>query len=502
MDDLYKIVFNTIQEGLILTDMEGVICNMNPRTENLFGYTKEELIGQKIEVLIPKEHREGHVKTRNAYQHRPVNRQMGSGMTLYGLRKNGSTFPLEISLNSFFDAEGKRYVSALISDIYIRKRAQDEVLRINENLEKIVNERTQELYENTQLMESITRYFPTGAIYVLNLDYTITFADGMEFNRIQQDPEALIGEDYILINEANRRALLNMLNNLIEYGAVQSQIISKGTEYYRVSASLLNDTSNKLRRILIVENNITPQKKTQEALEKTVQEQTRLNELKSRFVSFASHEFRTPLTTINSSADLIKKYAELDNPERILKHTDRIQQSVDYLTSLLNDFLSLEKIESGIIKIKIEKINLMKLLEECVEESLGWRKTGQSLQSSCDVDYLSTDPFLLKSIVINLLSNAYKYTPEHGIIRIEAKSIQKELRLSIMDNGIGIPETELMNLFTRFFRASNAQNEKGTGLGLHIVARHIELLKGKITCESKEREGTKFVIHLPQHYTN
>ena len=148
MDGVYEIVFNTIQEGLILTDMTVTIRLVNPRTEKLFGYSKNELVGQKIEVLIPNEFRDKHVTTRDGYQKRPVNRQMGSGMTLFGQRKDGSMFPVEISLNSFQDQNGERFVSALITDIHIRKKAQDEVLRINENLEQIVAERTKELYES------------------------------------------------------------------------------------------------------------------------------------------------------------------------------------------------------------------------------------------------------------------------------------------------------------------------------------------------------------------
>jgi len=502
MDGVYKIVFDTIQEGLILTNMQGEICLVNPRTEKLFGYNKDELIGQKIEVLIPTDYRHKHVKSRETYQNRPVNRQMGSGMTLFGQRKDGSKFPVEVSLNSFIDNEGQRFVSALISDIHVRKKAQDEVLQINENLEQIVSDRTRELYESKQLFESISKHFPTGAIYVLDLDFKIDYADGMEFVRLKLNPTKFVGEDYVDYNKENRRKLLVLLNTLIENGAVAPTTIEKLGEYYTVNASLLKDTSARLSRILVVENNITQQKKTEESLQKNIEEQRRLNLLKSRFVSFASHEFRTPLTTMNSSADLIRKYLERNDSEKIQKHINRIQHSVVYMTSLLNDFLSLDKIDSGVINVNWQQISLKKLFDECLEEVSGLKKEGQTVQLLSDIDCIDTDPFILLSILINLISNGLKYSGTDGRVEACARIVDDQINIVVSDNGMGIPSHELQNLFTRFFRASNAQEIKGTGLGLHIVSRHVELLGGKITCYSEEGKGTEFSIFLPLNYSN
>jgi signal transduction histidine kinase len=421
---------------------------------------------------------------------------------LFGQRKDGSRFPVEISLNSFQDQNGERFVSALITDIHIRKKAQDEVLRINENLEQIVAERTKELYESKQLYESISKHFPTGAIYVLNLDFKIDYADGMEFVRLKHDPLDILGQDYVEINFDNRRKLLNMLNKLIEVGAVAAEFIDKDNEYYMVNASLLKDTSGKFSRILIVENNITQQKKTEESLEKNIEEQRRLNLLKSRFVSFASHEFRTPLTTMSSSADLIRKYVELDDKEKISKHITRIQQSVVYMTSLLNDFLSLDKIDSGVVNLNVQRIDLSKLLEECLEETAGVKKIGQEIQVMNAISCIETDPFLLKSILINLISNGLKYSDEKSSVLVTTAIESNEFVICIKDHGMGIPQSELQNLFTRFFRASNAQEIKGTGLGLHIVSRHVDMLGGKIICESEEGIGTQFCVYLPWKQLN
>jgi len=145
------------------------------------------------------------------------------------------------------------------------------------------------------------------------LDFTIEYADGLEFVRLKHNPKEILGLDYVNENQQNRQKLMTMLKRLIEEGTVRPEIVKKDNEYYTVNASLLKDTSGKFSRILVVENNITHQKNIDESLEKNIEEQSRLNILKSRFVSFASHEFRTPLTTINSSADLIRKYMEIKN---------------------------------------------------------------------------------------------------------------------------------------------------------------------------------------------
>jgi signal transduction histidine kinase len=312
----------------------------------------------------------------------------------------------------------------------------------------------------------------------------------------------ILGQDYVEINFDNRRKLLNMLNKLIEVGAVAAEFIDKDNEYYMVNASLLKDTSGKFSRILIVENNITQQKKTEESLEKNIEEQRRLNLLKSRFVSFASHEFRTPLTTMSSSADLIRKYVELDDKEKISKHITRIQQSVVYMTSLLNDFLSLDKIDSGVVNLNVQRIDLSKLLEECLEETAGVKKIGQEIQVMNAISCIETDPFLLKSILINLISNGLKYSDEKSSVLVTTAIESNEFVICIKDHGMGIPQSELQNLFTRFFRASNAQEIKGTGLGLHIVSRHVDMLGGKIICESEEGIGTQFCVYLPWKQLN
>jgi len=166
------------------------------------------------------------------------------------------------------------------------------------------------------------------------------------------------------------------------------------------------------------------------------------------------------------------------------------------MISLLNDFLSLDKLDSGFVSLNRVEFDMNKLLDECLEEVAGLKKPDQEIRIYNDVEHLVCDPFLLKSVFINLISNGLKYSGDNGIVNVHVMLKNGELHIRISDNGIGIPASELQNLFTRFFRVSNAQEIKGTGLGLHIVARHVAMLKGEISYSSQEGKGTEFSIVL------
>lgn len=224
-----------------------------------------------------------------------------------------------------------------------------------------------------------------------------------------------------------------------------------------------------------------------------------LNELKSRFVSMASHEFRTPLSTIMSSASLIAKYTEERQNEKRQKHVDRIKSCVVNLTGILNDFLSLSKIEEGKIEANFEDLQITEICDIVIDEVKGLIKDGQQLSKDVDESItLKTDKRILKNILFNLLSNAIKYTPNTGTISCKVVSTNKYIEFIVRDSGIGIPESDQKFLFERFFRASNVENIQGTGLGLNIVTRYVALLQGEISFISKEGEGTEFKVSIPK----
>jgi PAS domain S-box-containing protein len=245
-------------------------------------------------------------------------------------------------------------------------------------------------------------------------------------------------------------------------------------------------------------------KETEEAekeLEKMLKVEKHLNELKTRFVSIASHEFKTPLSTILSSAYLVQMYTHTDEQSKRDRHIERIVHSVNNLTGILNEFLNLGKLEEGKMNVKPTKFNFESLVKEIINDCSVLLKDKQEIIfiHNGHPEFF-TDFILLNHIIVNLLSNAIKFSQKGTFIQINSSIFNDLLKVSIQDQGIGIPEEDLANLFERFFRGSNAVSIQGTGLGLHIVSRYSELLEGKISCKSKLKQGTEFIIEIPKYH--
>lgn len=236
----------------------------------------------------------------------------------------------------------------------------------------------------------------------------------------------------------------------------------------------------------------------EEQLQAALSTEKELNELKSRFVSTASHEFRTPLATILSSASIIMKYSKEEEQANRERHVGKIKSAVNHLTGLLNDFLSLSRLEEGRVNVMTEDLELELLLHEIAEDLSGILKPDQKLSFHLAPGLLlSTDRNILKNILFNLISNAIKYSEVS--IDISAKEVAETIEITIQDHGIGIPAEDLKHLFTRFFRATNVGNIQGTGLGLNIVKRYCELLAADIDVDSVYGEGTTVLLKIPKH---
>jgi signal transduction histidine kinase len=314
---------------------------------------------------------------------------MGQGLDLRGQRSDGSTFPLEVSLNHL-SVGGERFVMGLVSDVSLRRAAELDLQRTNAELEERVELRTAEL------------------------------------------------------------------------------------------------------------------KRAEESVREALEAEKELNALKSRFVSMASHEFRTPLSTIMSSVDLIARYSAGPQLEKVERHVAKVRGKVRELITMLNDFLSLDKLEQGMVKCTPQEVDVVHLCIELVEELRSLCKPGQEI----DYDHegnertLLQDRQMLAHVLSNLVSNAIKYSPEEKRISLTTRMEGGRLFVEVKDEGIGIPMEDQQHLFERFFRASNAFTVQGTGLGLNIVRKYLDLMGGTIGFTSETGKGTTFTAQLPQHHAH
>jgi PAS domain S-box-containing protein len=252
------------------------------------------------------------------------------------------------------------------------------------------------------------------------------------------------------------------------------------------------------QRTMILKEALQKLEESQQELSEALSKEKQLNEIKSRFVSMASHEFRTPLSTVLSSAALLRKYTLTDEQDKRERHIKRIKDSVKHLNDLLEDFLSLGKLEEGKIHAKTELFDVKEFMEETVEEMKTLAKEGQQIYITYSgLGTFVTDKKLLKNLLINLLSNAFKFSDEHRAIELDTTHVGDKLILSVTDHGIGISGEDQEHIFSSFFRGKNAVNIQGTGLGLHIVKRYVELINGEISLKSELNKGTIVTVELP-----
>ena len=385
----FEALFQYATLPIVLVDKSGSIILANQQAMDLFGYGPSVITSLRVEDLIPSRYREKHVSHRHGYEEKPENRPMGRGMQLMAVKKDGTEFPVEISLGHY-KIDNEPYVIAFIIDITKRVEIENTLRSQKEEVEK-ANKEIEEL--NAELEHKVEM-------------------------RTQELTEAL----------------------------------SKERE---------------------------------------------LSDLKSRFVSMASHEFRTPLSTILSSVSLIGKYTGADEQDKRDKHILRIRSAVSNLTDILNEFLSLGKIEEGKIQVHLSEFNLKEQLQLIISEIRPILKSNQRIQYEHNGhDHANLDVSLVRNIMINLISNAIKFSPEKATIWVMSENDGNRISISVRDEGLGIPEDDMKHLFERFFRGKNVVNIQGTGLGLHIVSKYIDLMGGTIAVESELEKGTAFTLNF------
>ncbi len=397
-DNIFKILSEAISEGIIIVNEKQEIVTSNDAADRMFGYKPEELLGQNLNILIPREFKKTHHHQVDEFLKKSDPRQMGHGRDLYGQRKDGSVFPVEAGLNPF-DVYGSKYVMALVTDISVRKNQEREITELNLSLEQKIEERTKELQKSIK---------------------TLT-------------------------------------------------------------------------------EEVAKRKEAEHKMKESLRRERELNELKTKFLSLVSHEFKTPLSGILISATLAGKYTQTDQQDKREKHLKTIQSKVKYLNNILNDFLSIERLESGKTNYKFDTIPLSKVVNEVIYNSNMLLKDGQKINYPNNIDDITInfDEKILELSLSNLINNAIKYSPEYTTIDVVVAAKKDAVEIKIIDQGMGIPQKEQKFIFNRYFRAENALLDQGTGIGLNIVKSHLENLGGTINFESEEGKGTTFTISFP-----
>ncbi|WP_097128723.1 sensor histidine kinase [Spirosoma fluviale] len=393
----YEAIFSSATIGIIVCDKQGAIVSANQLANQLFGYTNVEMMTLAIEQLVPTRISHYHQKLRQSFNESPQVRAMGHNRDLNAQRKDGSVFPVEVSL-SYFRLEDELYAVAYIIDSTFKKEAEQQLLTHRDDIERLNSDLEQKVVDRTH-------------------------------------------------------ALMNTLDQL-------------------------EQSKDELARALTVERE--------------------LGELKSRFVAMASHEFRTPLTAVLTSATLIEKYTTSEQQDKREKHLMRIRASVNHLNDILEEFLSVGKLEEGKVETHPAEINLAKLVDETITDMRSGLKPGQQIRSQLDCTHtIWLDPSMLRKILVNLLSNAVKYSGPDSVVYVRATCSGTNLHLVVEDQGLGIAKEDQEHLFERFFRARNVTNIAGTGLGLHIVGRYVDLMGGTIALTSELNKGTTLTLNLP-----
>ncbi len=349
-------------------------------------------------------------------------------------------------------------------------------------------------------------------IWEMNPQCQFTYVSPRVIEIIGHEPKALVGRqliDFMVEDEAVR------FSTLLYHATQQQQPFSNLEATCRhangravaleISGSPYFNSDGQIQGYRGLIHDITDRKLIERDIRKALTKEKELNELKTRFISMASHEFRTPLTTILASAETLERYRHKFSEEKQITILQRIQSSVNHLMSLLNDMLTVGKAETQNLDFQPESLDLKKLCQDIIDE-LRWGQQSPAakieLQWSGETSTVLADEKLLRHMVTNLVSNAIKYSPDGTPITVQVACAQPQTRIDVIDQGIGIAIADQARLFEAFYRGNNVNNISGTGLGLAIAKRAAERHQGNLTFTSQPGVGTTFTLHLPLTFLN
>lgn len=486
------ILSEAISEGILIVNEQQKITASNSAANKMFDYTDGELNGEPLEILLPERFRNKHDNLFSTFMSHGKARQMGLGVDLVGIRKSGEEFPLEISLNPF-KLLRKKYVLALIKDITERKKAEQTI----DYWFQIFDESLNEIY-----------VFDAESFIFINVNHGAQLNLGYNMQELSQ--MSVINIKPEVTTEIMKRLISPLLSARKEKVIFETVHERKNGTRYPVEVHLQLSFIGKRKVCVAIVLDITERKNYTQQLENTVEERTqqlqqalkaekKLNELKTKFLSLVSHEFKTPLTSILTSTSLLTKYTETDQQDKRDKHISTIKSKVRYLDNILTDFLSIERLELGKVNYTMSSFPLSKLINEVVYDSNTLLKEGQRIRYPENIDGIMVefDEKIMGLALSNLMHNAIKYSPEDTDIELNVSPEKDQLRIDIIDQGFGIPPEDQPFIFDRYFRASNVLTFQGTGIGLNIVRQHMHNLNANVTFKSELGKGSTFTLYIP-----
>ncbi len=505
--------------SVIMTNVKGDIEYVNPKFTETTGYLKEEVIGKNPRILKSGEMQP---ETYNELWNTITSGKEWHG-EFHNKKKNGDLFWEAASISPVRDEKGSitNFV-AIKEDITERKRLDKELKESEEQFRTLVNT-VPDIIIRTDLLGNIIyvnetllpQNIPIGKILGVNILTFLSPEDrvrGLEniklmfkeklglreyklkFNSIEFDCE--INGDLLRDSEGEPNGMVYVIRDITERKKTEKEL-----ENYRYHLEeLIRERTKELEHInKLLEEEIVKQKQAEEKVKQSLEKEKEFSELKSKFTSIASHEFRTPLAVIYSSTELLQRYGKQWSDEEFNEQVERVKDYVHHMTDIMDDMLTISRTETGKIKFEPRATDL----EQLCLSIFGDLKLLLTPKHNLHLNYMlkqkkyKVDEKLLRYILVNLLSNAIKYSINGGDIDLEVTDQKDNIIFEINDNGIGIPEKDQPYLFEPFHRGENVGEIQGTGLGMSIIKRSVEMHNGSIIFQSRINEGTKFKVTIP-----